>query len=381
MAEWKTHVSCNYAASYHGYNLVYQPVPEQGHENLNGWDDNGGAMDLNNYNCGATQPLGTAGTSATVVSGQESSSSSPDTNPVTGNCYEGTGAIQTSYPNLAGPSQEACGVKQPRSDSISDAETHTSPDSWSSISSREGNLPRLVEDSQSLITQGNQASNNQIPSQVPLPAPNMPGTSTAANPKVKVRATFSESQMNILVQRFLVQKYFTPAEMKNLAERTGMTYRQVKTWFQNRRMKFRRNKKDDSWELERYTAQRDSSVHTPAFSNMASHFPPYQGDGHPQFREQYNQPMMGTSFQNTPQNLVYYCATVCATAGSSGYQPRPANASQATVPNQHHAAGWSVPQGGSPFDYNPNAFNNYMHAASFETKGKENTAVAHDGNQ
>lgn len=33
--------------------------------------------------------------------------------------------------------------------------------------------------------------------------------------------------MNVLVQRFSVQRYLTPAEMKNLAEVTGLTYKQV----------------------------------------------------------------------------------------------------------------------------------------------------------
>lgn len=34
--------------------------------------------------------------------------------------------------------------------------------------------------------------------------------------------------MNALVQRFSVQRYLTPAEMKNLAELTGLTYKQVR---------------------------------------------------------------------------------------------------------------------------------------------------------
>lgn len=46
-------------------------------------------------------------------------------------------------------------------------------------------------------------------------------------PKTKVRAAFSEIQMNTLVQRFSMQKYLTPAEMKNLADVTGLTYKQV----------------------------------------------------------------------------------------------------------------------------------------------------------
>ncbi|MEQ2212407.1 hypothetical protein XENOCAPTIV_030343 [Xenoophorus captivus] len=410
MAEWKTQVSYNYTPPYHAYScsLVYQPVPEQERGNLDGWGDNG-ATDQSNYNGGATQRLDPAETTTTAVTGEQFPPRSPETNPVTENCFQGAGALylgdtQTSHLDLAGPPQEAygaegSGARVPRSDSISDTDAHTSPDSWSSVSSREGSLPQvdpttwvqkevneklvvrspgrseavsssLMEDSQNLVMQGNQASNNHMPSHVPLPAPKKLVTNTATNPKAKVRAAFSESQMNALVQRFSVQRYLTPAEMKSLAEMTGLTYKQVKTWFQNRRMKLRRHQKDTSWVSERYAIQKDGSVHRPVFSNVASHVPPYQGDGRPQFGEHYNQHMMGTAFQKAPQNLPYYIAPVGGTAGSPGYQPWSTNASQATVPNQHHAAGWSVPQGGGPFDYNPNAFNNYAHAASFESKGE-----------
>ncbi|MEQ2169813.1 hypothetical protein GOODEAATRI_029039 [Goodea atripinnis] len=395
MAEWKTQVSYNYTPPYHAYScsLVYQPVPEQDRGNLDAWGENG-ATDQNNHNGGATQRLDTAETTTTAVTGQEFPPRSPETNPGAGVLY--LGDTQTRNLDLAGPPQEAygaegSGARVPRSDSISDAETHTSPGkwykqySWSSVSSREGSLPQvdpttwvekdvnekqvirspgrseavsssLMEDSQSQIMQGNQASNNQVPSHVPLPAPKKLVTNTATNPKAKVRAAFSESQMNALVQRFSVQRYLTPAEMKSLAEMTGLTYKQ------NRRMKLRRHQKDTSWVSERYAIQKDGSVHRPVFSNMASHVPP--------FGEHYNQHMMGTALQKTPQNLAYYIAPVGGTAGSAGYQPWSTNASQATVPNQHHAAGWSVPQGGGPFDYNPNAFNNYVHAASFESKGE-----------
>ncbi|MED6293015.1 hypothetical protein CHARACLAT_006474 [Characodon lateralis] len=410
MAEWKAQVSYNYTPSYHTYacSLVYQPAAEQNRGNLNGWVDNG-ATDQNNYNGGATQHLSTAETTTAAVTEEESTSRSPETNPVTENCFQGTGFTylgDTQTSHLVGPSQEAyaadgSGPRLPRGDSVNDSDAHTSPDSWSSVSSREGSLPQvdpttwvekeveeelvirspggsedvsssLVEDSQNPIVQANQASNNHIPSIVPLPAPKKLGANTATNPKTKVRAAFSEGQMNALVQRFSVQRYLTPAEMKNLAERTGLTYKQVKTWFQNRRMKLRRHQKDTSWVSERYAIQKDGSAHRPVFSNMAPPVPPYQGDGRPQFREHYNQHMMGPAFQKTPQNLGYYLAAVGGTAGSAGYQPWPANAPQATVPNQHHAAGWSVPQGGGPFDCNPNAFNsnNYVHAASFESKGE-----------
>lgn len=45
--------------------------------------------------------------------------------------------------------------------------------------------------------------------------------------KAKARTAFSESQMNILVHKFSIQRYLPPAEMKNLAEITGLTYKQV----------------------------------------------------------------------------------------------------------------------------------------------------------
>lgn len=47
------------------------------------------------------------------------------------------------------------------------------------------------------------------------------------NAKAKARTAFSESQMNMLVHKFSVQRYLPPAEMKNLAEVTGLTYKQV----------------------------------------------------------------------------------------------------------------------------------------------------------
>lgn len=61
--------------------------------------------------------------------------------------------------------------------------------------------------------------------QSPQSAPKNPNT---ANSKAKARTAFSESQMSILVHKFSVQRYLPPAEMKNLAEVTGLTYKQVR---------------------------------------------------------------------------------------------------------------------------------------------------------
>lgn len=131
------------------------------------------------------------------------------------------------------------------------------PDSWSSGSSREGRLPQadmatwakhelddeassrspdasedisstLVEEPRTFAPTGNTGMDTNTSHHVPLSAPKKSCTTAANIPKAKVRAAFSESQMNALVQRFSVQRYLTPAEMKNLAELTGMTYKQVR---------------------------------------------------------------------------------------------------------------------------------------------------------
>lgn len=61
--------------------------------------------------------------------------------------------------------------------------------------------------------------------QAPLIALKNPSTTS---PKAKARKAFSESQMNILVHKFSIQRYLPPAEMKSLAEMTGLTYKQVR---------------------------------------------------------------------------------------------------------------------------------------------------------
>lgn len=45
--------------------------------------------------------------------------------------------------------------------------------------------------------------------------------------KAKARTAFSEEQMSALNDRFNMQRYLTPAEMKTLAGLTGLTYKQV----------------------------------------------------------------------------------------------------------------------------------------------------------
>ncbi|NWW50291.1 NANOG protein, partial [Pedionomus torquatus] len=65
--------------------------------------------------------------------------------------------------------------------------------------------------------------------------------------KAKSRTAFSKEQLQTLHQRFQSQKYLSPQQIRELAAALGLTYKQVKTWFQNRRMKLKRCQKHSSW--------------------------------------------------------------------------------------------------------------------------------------
>ncbi|KAM3593665.1 uncharacterized protein V6R79_018207 [Siganus canaliculatus] len=416
MADWKSQISYNYNPAYHAYaySLVYQPGTEQTHGNMSGWG-NAGVADLNNYNTGMTQAYYATASSST---GEESPPRSPEPQVVNGHChYQGSGAVYYSDAQagrllLAAPARTAyeareheLEVRRAGSDSTSDSEAHVSPDSWSSGSSREGCLPQAdpttwvkkdldaetrssspdaSEDVSSPVTEEPRTfavlqseSTENIAEHVPVIAPKKQST-IVNNPKAKARAAFSDSQMNILVQQFSVQRYLPPAEMKNLAEKTGLTYKQVKTWFQNRRMKLRRHQKDTSWVSERYTTQytnKSSPVRGPIFSNIPSHIPPYQGEVQPQLKEHYNQHVMKAAFKKTtPQNLAFYLATMGSAARPTGYPSWSSGPAQTAVPNRPQTTAWSMPPGVTHYDYNPSVYSSANNTAQDASKAGEPVA-------
>lgn len=61
----------------------------------------------------------------------------------------------------------------------------------------------------------------------------------------KARTAFSTDQIHDLEKRYQAQKYLPANERQTLAEKLGLSDQQVKTWFQNRRMKEKRQKRDD----------------------------------------------------------------------------------------------------------------------------------------
>ncbi|XP_073344725.1 homeobox protein NANOG [Pagrus major] len=412
MADWKSQISYNYNPSYHAYayGLMYPPAPEQNHGS---WGE-AGVTDLSNNNAGVTQAYYTATTARTR---EESPPGSPEQHAVNGHChYQGSGLVylgdtQAGRLLMAGPHRAAYDARahearRAGSDSTSDSEAHISPDSWSSGSSREGSLPQadpttwvkkelddevnsrspdtmeeisssLMEEPRTFAITGDQSTNHTASLHVPLTPPKKPSTTAVNNPKAKVRAAFSEGQMNVLVQRFSVQRYLPPAEMKNLAEMTGLTYKQVKTWFQNRRMKLRRHQKDTSWVSERYTTNKSSPVRGTIFTNIPQHIPPYEGES--QLKEHYNQHMMEAAFKKTaPQNLAFYLAAMGSTAGSAGYSSWSSGPPQTAVPTRPQAAGWSMPPGVSHYEYNPSAFTSAS-VASANNTGQDTSFEGKDG--
>ncbi|XP_015923270.1 hematopoietically-expressed homeobox protein hhex [Parasteatoda tepidariorum] len=64
---------------------------------------------------------------------------------------------------------------------------------------------------------------------------------------------FTSEQTGKLEKTFSEQKYLSPTERKRLASLLTLTERQVKTWFQNRRAKWRRLKQEESITAEEST--------------------------------------------------------------------------------------------------------------------------------
>lgn len=54
------------------------------------------------------------------------------------------------------------------------------------------------------------------------------------------RTVFTQNQLSVLEKRFEAQKYLSTQERYELARKLGLSPLQVKTWFQNRRMKWKK---------------------------------------------------------------------------------------------------------------------------------------------
>ncbi|KFV64429.1 Homeobox protein NANOG [Dryobates pubescens] len=89
--------------------------------------------------------------------------------------------------------------------------------------------------------------------------------------KTKSRTAFSQEQLQILHQRFQSQKYLSPQQIRELAAVLGLTYKQVKTWFQNQRMKFKRCQKESQW-VEKGVYLPQQGFHQAAYLDITSNY-------------------------------------------------------------------------------------------------------------
>ena len=79
----------------------------------------------------------------------------------------------------------------------------------------------------------------------------------------KSRTVFTDLQLRILEKTFSEQKYLDTSSRAKLAQTLGLNETQVKTWFQNRRMKWKKdtkqNKQAGSMEGECAQAEDDTA--------------------------------------------------------------------------------------------------------------------------
>ncbi|NWR52483.1 NANOG protein, partial [Regulus satrapa] len=87
----------------------------------------------------------------------------------------------------------------------------------------------------------------------------------------KSRTAFSQDQLRALHQRFQSQMYLSPQQIRELAAALDLTYKQVKTWFQNQRMKFKRCQKESQW-VDKGLYLPQNGVHQAACLDIAPQF-------------------------------------------------------------------------------------------------------------
>ncbi|KAJ1122270.1 hypothetical protein NDU88_000766 [Pleurodeles waltl] len=80
--------------------------------------------------------------------------------------------------------------------------------------------------------------------------------------KTKGRVSFSKEQLFLMHERFQRQRYLSPMQIQEMATSLGLTYKQVKTWFQNRRMKMKKINKEGTVKNGTDTLQCDSLTST-----------------------------------------------------------------------------------------------------------------------
>uniref|UniRef100_W5LYP4 Homeobox domain-containing protein n=1 Tax=Lepisosteus oculatus TaxID=7918 RepID=W5LYP4_LEPOC len=235
MEEWNS--LPNYSSAYHtyAYGMTYPPPPVQNHPSL-GWSGTGftpSGSDGLFLDVPPTAPQNALPQDATRVPGVplagSPSDSSSETEPSTPDSWSSP-STDESYalrppPAPCSPAETACAEPAP----CSPAETacaEPAPCSPAEIAWAE---PASSSQAEGVGEQG---------------ALLEPGPALAAGKRShRLRMAYSERQVMVLCECYMIKMYLTPAEMKSLADKIGLSYKQVKSWFQNRRMREKRLQK------------------------------------------------------------------------------------------------------------------------------------------
>nr|XP_061794118.1 homeobox protein vent1-like [Nerophis lumbriciformis] len=95
----------------------------------------------------------------------------------------------------------------------------------------------------------------------------------------RVRTKFTPEQISRLVKIFDKHKYLDAGERVKTARKLGLTETQVRTWFQNRRMKLKREVQDLAPQVQPVMFQHLHPIQYQAMGGPQTHNPPAPGAG------------------------------------------------------------------------------------------------------
>ncbi|XP_073537744.1 homeobox protein vent1-like [Phyllobates terribilis] len=108
------------------------------------------------------------------------------------------------------------------------------------------------------------------------------GTSPRSEIQARLRIAFSSHQLSKLEESFKKQRYLGALERKRLACTLHLTEIQVKTWFQNRRMKLKRQIQENEYPMGKPSFSYPHPLHLPYYPvpQRAINFPFYRPQAH-----------------------------------------------------------------------------------------------------
>ncbi|KAM8777491.1 homeobox protein NANOG [Rhynchonycteris naso] len=89
--------------------------------------------------------------------------------------------------------------------------------------------------------------------------------------KQKIRTVFSQTQLCVLNERFQRQKYLNLQQMQELSNTLNLSYKQIKTWFQNQRMKCKKWQKYNWSKNSNRVAQSSATTEYRSLSSYHHH--------------------------------------------------------------------------------------------------------------